>query len=276
MNCFPFNKMSNKLIDNYNNNLDEDSDEDNDEDYRPENDSLSEANTSGSDEQNDEFEDNQQKGKSFRKKGIKRRENVEHNEEETKIDNKLNEEQEKEKADSLWAEFCKDMPIVSNYNKIETINNTNNSLKSDSSCAQNNDKSIDNSNKDVNEKVLISKTYDFAGESVSVIQESEDNSFDNNNKVKEGVVKGIKRSGGLGGILDKLKKPKISTLQKSLIDWNNFKKDEGIVDELNQHNKSKDTFIERQAFLQRTDLRQFEIEKEVRAKNRAQRDLSKH
>lgn len=188
------------------------------------------------------------------------------------MEKELTEEEEKVKADSIWAEFCKDMPSVSKPNKTETNNETNSNTNSN--------KSLNSSNSEHNNKVLMTKTYEFAGESVTVTQESEDNNNQiklNVNKGNEGIVnQSVKRSAGLGGILDKLKKPKINTLQKSVIDWNNYKREEGIEDELSKHSKSKDTFIERQAFLQRTDVRQFEIEKEIRAKNRTQRQLSKN
>jgi hypothetical protein len=229
---------------------------------------------SGSDSQLDQIND-KRKGKIFSKRNNKRKE-IEDKEllEKSEVDNELSEEHKKQKRDSLWEEFCKDLPNVYKSDKNEST----------ISLTQNNDKSVDNSISDQNNKVLITKTYDFAGEPISVTEESNANcsqsepktKIDSKNEVKDKIVKSVKRSGGLGAVLNELKKPKISTLQKSIIDWNNFKKDEGIEDELKQHNKSKNTFIERQAFLQRTDLRQFEIEKEVRAKNRAQRQLSKN
>lgn len=101
---------------------------------------------------------------------------------------------------------------------------------------------------------------------------------------------GLKRpAGGLGNILGQLgKKNKLSVLEQSKKDWNNFKKDEGLNEELNTFNKGKDgyvksilemkTFIflfqfffrylERQDFLERTDYKQFEIEKQMRQTTR--------
>lgn len=77
---------------------------------------------------------------------------------------------------------------------------------------------------------------------------------------------------GLGGISSVLgqigKKAKISTLEKSKLDWDNYKKQENIEEELNTHNKGKDGYLERQDFLQRADLRQFEIEKQLRNTSR--------
>lgn len=55
-------------------------------------------------------------------------------------------------------------------------------------------------------------------------------------------VGGIKRAGGLSslvGLLDS-KKQKLTTLEKTKLDWNNFKSDEGIDEELEKHKKSKD------------------------------------
>ncbi|KAH8397294.1 hypothetical protein KR215_011886 [Drosophila sulfurigaster] len=75
--------------------------------------------------------------------------------------------------------------------------------------------------------------------------------------------------GGLGSLLNQLgKKKKLSVLEKSQMDWKSFKSDEGIDEELRTHNKGKDGYLERQDFLQRTDLRQFEIEKGMRQSRR--------
>ncbi|KAM8714556.1 hypothetical protein ACLKA7_014646 [Drosophila subpalustris] len=76
-------------------------------------------------------------------------------------------------------------------------------------------------------------------------------------------------SGGLGSLLNQLgKKKKMSVLEKSQQDWKTFKNDEGIDEELRTHNKGKDGYLERQDFLQRTDVRQFEIEKSLRQTRR--------
>ncbi|KAH8236872.1 hypothetical protein KR032_006903 [Drosophila birchii] len=64
------------------------------------------------------------------------------------------------------------------------------------------------------------------------------------------------------------KKKKTSVLEESKADWKDFKTDEGIDEDLRTHNKGKDGYLERQEFLQRTDLRQFEIEKKMRQSSR--------
>lgn len=54
----------------------------------------------------------------------------------------------------------------------------------------------------------------------------------------------------------------MSTLEKSKLDWETFKDQEGIHQELQNYNK--DGYLEKQAFLQRTDERQFERERDMR------------
>lgn len=83
---------------------------------------------------------------------------------------------------------------------------------------------------------------------------------------------GAAKAGGLSSVLGQLgKKTKISVLEKSALDWKSFKSAEGIDEQLQTHNKGKDGYLERQDFLQRTDLRQFEIEKDLRQLKRSNR-----
>ena len=70
---------------------------------------------------------------------------------------------------------------------------------------------------------------------------------------------------GLSNRLTALRpKKKESVLSRSKTDWERLKQDEGLVEELSEHLKSRESFVERQAFLQRADVRQFEQEKSVR------------
>lgn len=132
-------------------------------------------------------------------------------------------------------------------------------------------------------KVTVVKEYDFAGETVTVTKELDVNSKEaklalssasssksepttssssSSATLKRPAGGGV---GGLNAVLGKLnKKPKISTLDKSKLDWDGFKHKEGIEDELKIHNRGKDGYLERVAFLQRTDERQYEIERTLR------------
>ena len=84
-----------------------------------------------------------------------------------------------------------------------------------------------------------------------------------------GVKQVVRKFGGVSNLLAKLGQKKESTLAKSRHDWDEFKRREGIEEELTEHTKSKGSFIEKQEFLQRTDQRQFEKEKSVRDKIRS-------
>nr|XP_048293169.1 craniofacial development protein 1 [Myodes glareolus] len=133
------------------------------------------------------------------------------------------------------------------------------------------------------EKVKITKVFDFAGEEVRVTKEvdaasKEAKSFlkQNEKEKPQAVVpsaapalpagSGIKRPSGMSSLLGKIgaKKQKMSTLEKSKLDWENFKEEEGIGEELAIHNRGKEGYIERKAFLDRVDHRQFEIERDLR------------
>lgn len=124
---------------------------------------------------------------------------------------------------------------------------------------------------------IVTEIFEFAGEKVEVQKEIKtDNSVDtaagvsassaSQNKSRIGNSGG---SGGLASVLGQIgKKNKLSILQKTQIDWSGFKNKEGIDEELQTFNKGRDGYLERQDFLQRTDLRQFEREKDMRQTTR--------
>ncbi|XP_006607981.1 craniofacial development protein 1 [Apis laboriosa] len=206
---------------------------------------------------NDEKEEKQQKEESIEKK-------------------ELTEEEEKKRADSLWADFMKDTAMTP---KPKQQNVTNKSKERSPSIEK----------PKVEEKVKITKVFEFAGEEVKVEKEvsidsaearislsSAENSEKTGNSGSpagrgSGRGRGFKRAGlgGISSVLGQLgKKAKISTLEKSKLDWDNYKKQENLEEEISTHNKGKDGYLERQDFLQRADLRQFEIEKQLRNANR--------
>jgi len=124
--------------------------------------------------------------------------------------------------------------------------------------------------------VKVTQVFKFAGEEVKIEKEVSANSTEarltSTPSSSEASSKQLASKGGLGSILNQLgKKPKINTLEKSKLDWEQFKNEEDIQDELKQYSKSKDGYLERQDFLQRADLRRFEIEKEIRTSLRGNR-----
>lgn len=118
------------------------------------------------------------------------------------------------------------------------------------------------------------ETYDFAGEEVKVekIGPAKLNTQDSRpvKRTSAGHVASVKsKPSGLSGALGAIaKKQKMSTLEKSRLDWTNFKTERGISEEVETHNKGKEGFLDKQEFLSRSDYRQFEIEKGIRQKTR--------
>lgn len=138
------------------------------------------------------------------------------------------------------------------------------------------------------QKKFTTEIFEFAGEKVEVQKEvtaseekkEQSSEVSNSSKASATASNSAKaspiasfnrRSGGSGlnSVLGQIgKKNKLSILEKTKLDWSGFKRNEGIDEELQTHNKGRDGYLERQDFLQRTDLRQFEIEKNMRQANR--------
>ncbi|KAM4017457.1 craniofacial development protein 1 [Anomaloglossus baeobatrachus] len=191
----------------------------------------------------------------------------------------------KKREEDLWSSFLSDVgkppksqPAVQDSQKEdEKTNRIKESKKS----------SVENSEaKEDSKKLTITKVFDFAGEEVRVTKEVDSSSREAKEFIKQQekgppepspapsstatpAGSGVKRPVGMSSILGKLgsKKQKISTLEKSKLDWESFKEQEGIGDELAHHNRGKDGYIDRKAFLERVDYRQFQLEREIRLKN---------
>nr|XP_023026671.1 craniofacial development protein 1 [Leptinotarsa decemlineata] len=185
-------------------------------------------------------------------------------------------EEKQQNIDDIWADFMKDTGFKSKTSK----GGISESSKNEKKCSGVAHSSLKETLKRPQEKVKVTQIFEFAGEEVKVekevsadsaearlLRKPDDNSLPKSNRGK--------RNGGLSGISNVLsqlsKKPKISTLEKTKLDWDNFKKEENIEEELQTHNRGKDGYLERQDFLQRADLRRFEIEKNVRSIERSKR-----
>ncbi len=94
----------------------------------------------------------------------------------------------------------------------------------------------------------------FAGEEIEVLVHAD-------KKKKKAPTSGV------DGLLDSLKsKPKkISTVEKSEIDWDMQKQDKAVQEELRLHLKSG-TYLEKISFLKRAELREYELEREGKRK----------
>lgn len=76
--------------------------------------------------------------------------------------------------------------------------------------------------------------------------------------------------------IDKSKQKKPTILEQAAQDWNKCKVEENLEDELKQATKSKTGYLDKQSFLERSDLRQFEKEREIRDRARARASLNRN
>lgn len=113
-------------------------------------------------------------------------------------------------------------------------------------------------------KIEVSEVRDFAGEEVKVTK-----LIDPNSKAAEDLKRKQEMmalsSSGLDKLLQQIeKKPKLNVLEKSRKDWTDFKEEKQIKQELESYKKSGDKYTDRVAFLQRSDLREYERERDAR------------
>jgi hypothetical protein len=83
-------------------------------------------------------------------------------------------------------------------------------------------------------------------------------------------VQAKKHTTNLDNVLASIAKPTtISVTTKTSKDWDKFKEEQGIADELEQ--ATKDGYLAKKDFLNRVDSARFEIEKAERERKRAQK-----
>ncbi|XP_054476136.1 craniofacial development protein 1 isoform X2 [Anoplopoma fimbria] len=194
----------------------------------------------------------------------------------------MDEVKQKKKSDDLWASFLSD---VGTRPKEPTPASQSGTIQKDSSVL-----TVAKASEPA--KVTITQVFDFAGEEVRVnkvvsadSKEAKTYLKSQNTKQESGDEEeapspgqpalpgpSAKRPAGMSSILGRMgsKKLKMSTLEKSKMDWDAFKSEEGISDELAIHNRGREGYVERKNFLERVDHRQFEIEKAVRQSNTKQ------
>eukprot|EP00164_Ancoracysta_twista_P005090 GFYU01006928.1.p1 GENE.GFYU01006928.1~~GFYU01006928.1.p1 ORF type:complete len:336 (+),score=118.88 GFYU01006928.1:132-1139(+) len=186
------------------------------------------------------------------------------------------------KVDALWAEM--NGGVTKKPAAAATVSGTSASVAASSTEKA----SVDGA------KVEITKTYDFAGESVTVTKTVDANSKEAQElKKKEearanvtgagaapvkkdplaalakGPVRPKGRGGGaLGALLGAIdgKKQKMSTVAKSQLDWESYKSKSGVKDELESYKKGNNRYTEKQDFLLRADWRSHEAD--LAAKNK--------
>ncbi|XP_031420237.1 craniofacial development protein 1 [Clupea harengus] len=204
-------------------------------------------------------------------------------EEEPTVEPEPKEEKKQKKADDLWASFLSDVGQRPKTSTTPTSTSTSQKLAvTDSSDKEGLSENKKEAPKEkAPSKITITKVFDFAGEEVRVTKEVEADSKEAKSYLMEeegssqseatshGPGPSVKRPAGVSGILNRIggKKQKMSTLEKSRLDWDTFKDEEGISDELAIHNRGKEGYVERKNFLERVDQRQFKLERDVRLTN---------
>ena len=193
------------------------------------------------------------------------------------INKQLSEEEKKRRADELWADLCSstksDKKTVSN-NLSSNSSNNNLTTTTHSSIRTTNVKPsstnlTSSNNSTSSKKIKVTKEYEFAGERIKIEEEIDCKDQQQNAQQINKQAAPLKRGLDISDLVANLgKKQKLSTLNKTKLDWSLFKKEEGIEDDLKNHTKNKNSYVERKAFLERTDHKQFELEKSIRDKNR--------
>lgn len=195
-------------------------------------------------------------------------------------------EDDDENEDAIWASFLNKTGQTENQaNSLPPSNSNEAQTTKPEKTSQLACSIVSNSINTENTKT-VTEIFEFAGEKVEVKKNIKvDNDLANSDASVSSTTKPnstnvsiskpkvtASRSGGgsgLSSVLGQLgRKNKLSVLQKSQLDWSGFKQNEGIDEEIQTFNKGRDGFLERQDFLQRTDLRQFEIEKSLRQTKR--------
>ncbi|XP_062501759.1 craniofacial development protein 1-like [Corticium candelabrum] len=180
----------------------------------------------------------------------------------TSVREEQHEEEKKKKADDLWSAFKKDVnvPVKSDLKvtSVAMVTKTRPNQSQGKPNLQTKDKTSQIFGDASAHSVKPStKTYTFAGEDIQVKENLDE---------KQPVGPSKREGSSLSNLVCQLgKKPKLSTLQKSKMDWDSFKTTEGIAEDLQQHNK--DGYLAKQDFLARADWRQFEQERGIRLKS---------
>ncbi|KAE8714246.1 Craniofacial development protein 1 isoform 2 [Hibiscus syriacus] len=115
-------------------------------------------------------------------------------------------------------------------------------------------------------EIEISEVRDFAGQDIEIKKRIQADS-------KEAADKAKGTPSAVDAILEQIKKkPKLSVLDKTKKDWGEFKEEnKGMEDELDAYKKSSNQYLDKVSFLQRTDYREFERERDARLALQARR-----
>ncbi|TYJ45544.1 hypothetical protein E1A91_A02G064200v1 [Gossypium mustelinum] len=116
-------------------------------------------------------------------------------------------------------------------------------------------------------KIEITEVRDFAGQEIEIKKRIHADSKEAAEKAKAYAPSAV------DAVLEQIKKkPKLSVLDKTKKDWGEFKEEnKGMEDELDAYKKSSNQYLDKVSFLQRTDYREFERERDARLALQARR-----
>lgn len=143
-------------------------------------------------------------------------------------------EEEKRKADAIWADF---LSGTENPPAPKASENNGRATAASSSKAPASKPIIPTKAA----PVAVTKIFEFAGETVEIPAKAVESPSPSSAQPKL-PTPAVKRSGGgLSSVLNQLsKKSKLSVLEKTKIDWDGFKSNEGINEELQTHNRGRE------------------------------------
>ncbi|KAK7264759.1 hypothetical protein RJT34_32369 [Clitoria ternatea] len=109
-------------------------------------------------------------------------------------------------------------------------------------------------------KLVITEVRDFAGQEIEYKKLLDSDSKEAMERAKAPAPSAV------DAVLEQIKKkPKLSVLDKTKKDWGEFKEEnKGLEDELDAYKKSSNQYLDKVSFLQRTDYREFERERDAR------------
>lgn len=208
-----------------------------DSDFRPDKQQESVSENSEPDDDDPENSDNESGAKNTKrqKKASNRRKDAKQEINKAKIEKLTpmapDREEENRRTEALWAEFLGGSETPAEPKKVETPARPSTSVTATVTSKPNIPLA--------KAPAEPSKIFEFAGETIEIPSKAiEEKSA---TKLPPAGVKRPSSGGGLSSVLNQLtKKNKLSVLEKTKLDWDGFKSNEGINEELQTHNRGRD------------------------------------
>ncbi|EGG19469.1 hypothetical protein DFA_00046 [Cavenderia fasciculata] len=235
-----------------------------DEDYEP---------SAGEEESEDEHEEAEEQKRKRKKSSTTSKDQTQKKTKNDNIDNNKDDEQQDSKSSS--SSFQQDLKSKSLDELMQLSSSSSSSTTKESSSPNQNNKKDSESSSSSSNKVADTTTssttkievVEFAGEKiervVNITPVSPKKSFAPARPFsaqKKGALDGI-----LSGLSGNNKPKKLSTLEKSQLDWEKFK-DTNVMEKNDLEKQSKNGYLEKQAFLQRTDENLYNTVKSLQKK----------